>query len=324
MPTILPTNFYPESSRSILKQVLPQNFNLIFLDEPSKEDLLNKIKYTEYLLVGGRLPIDGSVLKAAQNLKMIQRTGVGLDSLNMDALRRKGVPVYINKGVNSRSVAEHTIMLILSVLRKLTVADSILKQGKWVKHELGMQTHELYEKNVGLVGVGHIGQVVAQMLKPFEVKLFYYDPVRLTNKSEIELNINYLPFTELLGKVDILSLHCPLNAKTKGIIGEREISLMKKGSIVINTSRGALINETALEKGLSTGKIKGAGLDVFSKEPLSGNNNIIKYNNVILTPHIGGVTADAFRRMMKEAFQNIKLFEEGNLTAIEEKKLELF
>jgi phosphoglycerate dehydrogenase-like enzyme len=252
---------------------------------------------------------------------MIQRTGVGLDSLNDDALKRKNVPVYVNKGVNSRSVAEHAIMLMLSVLRNLTVSNYSIKNGEWRKHDLGMESRELYKKTVGLIGMGHIGQIVAKMLSVFEVQTYYYDPVQLPSSLEKSLQISFLPFDELIKLSNIISLHCPLNEHTRRIIGEREISLMEKGTVVINTSRGGLIDESALYNGLLSGRIAGAGLDVFASEPPAKDNPLVSLSNVICSPHIGGVTVDAFRSMMVEAFHNISLFENGQFEMIESKML---
>ncbi|MBU5436658.1 2-hydroxyacid dehydrogenase [Tissierella sp. MSJ-40] len=323
MPTILLTNHYSNNPLFIMEKEIPPGFDLILLDKSCKEELIEKASKADYLLVSGRIPIDEQVINAAANLKMIQRTGVGIDMLNIEVIKEKGIPVYVNQGVNSRSVAEHTIMLILSVLRHLPLADSSIRMGNWFKQELGVECNELYNKTVGLVGLGNIGIEVAKMLKVFGVKVLYYKPSRLIAAKEKELNIDYRHLTELLKEVDILSLHCPLNSETEGMIGIKEITAMKPGSIIINTSRGRLIVEEELINALRTGHIRGAGLDVFSEEPLSKNNPLLGLENVVLTPHIGGVTLEAFRRMMREALINIKFFEEGKMEMIESKRLQI-
>lgn len=323
MPVILLTNNYSKDPLSIIENQLPGGFTLITLDKASKEELLKKAGMADYFLASGRVPIDREVVNAATRLKMIQRTGVGTDTLDLEVLREKNIPVYVNTGVNSRSVAEHTLMLILAVLRRLTLVDASVKRGNWLKQELGIQCNELGGKTVGLIGMGNIGMEVAKMLRAFGVKILYYDISKLSEDKEQELNINFCSLSELLKKVDILSLHCPLNSRTEGMIGRKEIESMKSGSIIINTSRGRLIDEDALVDLLISGHIKGAGLDVYSKEPLPNNSPLLNLDNVILTPHIGGVTHEAFHRMIREGLQNIKFFDEGQLDIIESKRLHI-
>ena len=322
MPTILSTNKYSKTSLSIIEKELPPGFTLKSLDKPCKKELIEKADKADYFLASGRIPIDREVINAAVNLKMIQRTGVGLDSFDLEMLKEKGIPVYVNQGINSRSVAEHALMLILAVLRRLVIVDSSVKSGNWLKHKLGLETHELYNKTVGLIGLGHIGIKLVKMLHGFEVRILYFDLKRLPVDKEKELNVSYLPLGKLLKEVDILSLHCPLNSESEEMIGYEEIALMKLGAIIINTSRGRLINENALINGLKSGHLSGAGLDVFFKEPLPENSPLLKLDNVVLTPHLGGVTLDAFRRMMREAFQNIKRFEDGDIVGLDSKRVQ--
>lgn len=323
MPSILLTNYYSQELLSIVKQVVPEGFDIISLDEATQKNVISKIQNAEYLLVGGRIKIDEKVLDAATKLKMIQRTGVGLDSLSFEAVKKKNIPVYVNPGVNARSVAEHSIMLLLSVLRNVSNVDSIIKSGTWKKHELGIQNNELFGKTVGLIGLGNIGTHVAKMLKPFGVKIIYNKRTRLSKETESNLGITYSSFDDLLKQADIISLHCPLNDETERLIDRDQFSLMKKGAIIINTSRGKLINEEALIQNLKSQKLKGAGLDVYEQEPLSSNSELLKLSNVILTPHISGITKESFETMMVEAFANIQEFEKGNTDVIESKKLKI-
>jgi len=323
MPSILLTNYYSQELLSIVKQTVPEGFDIISLDEATQQNVISKIHNAEYLLVGGRIKIDEKVLSAATKLKMIQRTGVGLDSLDFDAVKIKNIPVYVNPGINARSVAEHSIMLLLSVLRNITNVDSIIKSGTWKKHELGIQNNELFGKTVGLIGLGNIGTHVAQMLKPFGVKIIYNKRTRLREETENNLGITYSSFDDLLKQSDIISLHCPLSNGTERLIDWEQLSLMKKGAIIINTSRGKLINEQALIEHLKSQKLKGAGLDVYEHEPLSSESELLKLSNVILTPHISGITKESFESMMNEAFANIREFEKGNIDIIESKKLKI-
>lgn len=323
MPVVLLTNKYSEEPLKVVKEEVPPGFVLASLDKLSKKDLIEKIKHADYLLVSGRLHIDREVINNGFKLKMIQRTGVGVDTIDIKTIKEKNIPLYINHGVNSESVAEHTLLLILSVLRKLPLIDTSVKNGHWLKNEHGIQINKLKDKVVGLIGLGNIGYEVAKKLQVFNVHTIYNKRTRLNYHEEKNLNIIYSPLHEMLKKVDILSLHCPLNSDTENLIGNKEISLMKPGSIIINTSRGRLINENALINNLKTGHIKGAGLDVFSEEPLPQNSPLLNLKNVVLTPHIGGLTLEIFREMIRKAFKNISFFEEGKIDTIEHKRVQI-
>ncbi|NLO26180.1 MAG: hydroxyacid dehydrogenase [Clostridiales bacterium] len=321
MPVILLTNHYNEGPLKIAKEAVPKGFSLISLDRPSKEELVKKAEQADYFLVSGRLPIDREVLDAAPKLKMIQRTGVGTDMFDMEALKERNIPVYVNMGINSRSVAEHAVMLILSVLRRLTIVNGNVKNGIWLKQDMGVQSRELYGKTVGLIGMGNIGRSVVRMLKGFEVNIIYYDMYRQPEETEKELGISYAPMNEVFENADIISLHCPLAPETKGLINDKTISSMKKGAILINTARGGLVDEAALIRALETGHIGAAGLDVFAKEPPAKANPLLGFENVVVSPHVGGVTYEAFKSMMVEAMYNMKLFEEGKTEELESKRL---
>jgi len=321
MPTILLTNKYSEKVLAVVRRELPEGFDFISLQNASKEELMQKVAEVDYFLASGRVSIDKEIIESATKLKMIQRTGVGTDTIDLKTLKEKNIPVYINSGINSTSVAEHTILLILSVLRRLTSVDTGVKAGKWGKNDVGITCHNLNGKTVGIIGIGNIGKTVVTMLRPFGVTIVYYDPFRLSEQEEKELNIQYSDFPELLTQVDILSLHCPLTPQTKGLMGISEIASMKQGAFIINTARGPLIDEIALLDALKSRHIKGAGLDVFSQEPIHPNNPLLNLENVILTPHTGGLTQETFSKMIRDAFENIRLFETGKFDLIENKKL---
>lgn len=322
MSVILLTNKYSEKVLQVVHKELPEGFDFLSLDGANKSELLEKAPLADYFLASGRVSIDREIIESATKLKMIQRTGVGTDTIDLALLKAKKIPVYVNSGINSFSVAEHTILLMLAVLRRLTMADSNVKTGKWGKNDVGIECHSLNGKTVGVIGIGNIGKEVTKILRPFNVKVLYNDSNRLSEIEEAALNIQYSTLDALLKQVDILSLHCPLTQQTKGFIGLNEIKSMKTGSIIINTARGPLIDEGALVEALKSGHLKGAGLDVFEKEPPNPNNPLIKLDNVILTPHVGGLTLETFSKMMRDAFENIRLFEMGRLDLIENKKLQ--
>lgn len=324
MPKILHTYRYTGQPWEILKSVVPATVTIETLQEPTYECLLRQCVNADYLLVSGRLPIDENVLSSATRLKMIQRTGVGTEMLDLEAIKRHRIPVYVNQGVNSRSVAEHTLTLILACLKRLTSIDRQVRRGIWEKQETGTSTRELYGKTVGLVGMGAIGRQVAVYLKVFGANVLYTDICRQTPEVEEMLGIRYLAtFESLLPQVNILSFHCPLTAGNKEMLNAKSIELMKDGAIVVNTARGKLIDETALYEALKNGKIAFAGLDVHYEEPISENYPLKEMDNVILTPHIAGLSFETFHSMMADAVQNIIAFDAGKVDELQSKLLKL-
>ena len=322
MPKILHTARYTGTPWDILKSVVPDGFTVETLDEATYECLLRQCVDADYLLVSGRLPIDEGILSAAKRLKMIQRTGVGTEMLDMEAIKKHGIPVYVNKGVNARSVAEHTLTLMLCCLKNIPQIDRNIKQGIWKKQQTGVTCHELYGKTVGLVGMGAIGRQVATYLKVFGAKVLYTDLFRQGVNAEQELSLTYIPsFEQLLPKVDILSFHCPLTKDNQEILNGATIEKMKDGAIVVNTARGRLINEDALFRAVAKGKLSSIALDVHYEEPIKGISKFANLDNAILTPHIAGLSYEAFHTMMKDAVDNITAFENGSKESIKEKRL---
>ena len=317
MKKILLTNRYAGLPLEIVKGVVPQDFCIEMLAEPTAECLANSVAEADYILAGGRVRIDEAVLVNAKNLKMIQRSGVGLDSLDLEALRRHGIPLYVNQGINSQSVAEHALLLILASLRRLPIIHRNTVAGIWKKQEQGVQTSELHGKTVGLVGIGNIARKLVGMLRGFGVRIIYYDPFRLDGTMEQELTVNYRELDELLAEADIVSLHCPLTDANKGMINAETIAKMKHGAILVNTARGGLVDAKALHAALADGSLAFAGIDVHESEPIPADYPLKALPNVILTPHIAGVTSDSFRNMMAEAMRNIALFDQGKMSEIE-------
>ncbi len=323
MPSILLTNSYGEGPLDIIRELVPEGFVLKTLPESSSQALFDNIRDADYILAGGRLPIDKDAIRNAVKLKMVQRTGVGLDAIDLQALKEYNIPLYVNKGINADSVAEHTILLILALLKRLITINEELHSAKWNKQGNGIRNYELKGKNVGLVGMGSIGRRVASLLSSFGANIFYHDISRVSEQEESGLGLSYLPFDELLAKVDILSFHCALTEQTRNLLGSRELALLRRGSFVVNTARGGLIDEDALLEALLSGHIAGAALDVHSKEPVGADNPFLSLPNVILTPHIGGISYDSFYSMISEAMNNIKCFENGEEELIREKLFQI-
>ncbi len=316
MPVILLTNSYSAEPLRIIEGELPAGFELRLLAESTHEALLESVIDADYILAGGRLVIDSEVISKASKLKMVQRTGVGLDAIDLQALRDSGIPLYVNRGINAQSVAEHTVMLILSAIKRLPAINAEMHDGVWKKQSNGIGNFELKGKTVGVVGMGEIGKLVATMLSVFGVRILYYDPYRLPKDVEERFGVSYMPFEDILPAVDILTFHCALTEQTHNMLGYRELQTLKHGAFVVNTARGGLIDEGALVEALNNGTVAGAALDVHSKEPIVSDNPFLSMPNVILTPHIGGVTYDSFKEMMSGAMHNIECFERGDRDVI--------
>ena len=316
MAKILLSNHYEGAPLEILRNAIAGDFELEVLDELSEDELRERIVDADYLLVSGRMKISGQTLDCAQKLKMIQRTGVGLDSLDLNGIKARGIPLYVNAGVNSTSVAEHALCLMLAALRRSYFVNRQIRSGIWKKQETGLTTHELAGKTVGVVGMGNIGRKVARRVAAFDARILYYDAFRLKPEDETALDVEFCSMDHLIENADIITLHCP--ASDDGpILGATEFARMRNGAIVINTARGSLIDMAALVECLNSGKLSAAGIDVYDSEPIAADHPILACENAVLSPHIGGVTYEAFASMMSAAVDNMRAFEAGDLSAIE-------
>ena len=229
MLKVLHTARYAGTPWDILKSVVPEGFMVKTLDELSYDCLVQEAVDANYLLVSGRLPIDEGVLSAARQLKMIQRTGVGTEMLDIEAIKKHNVPVYVNAGVNAQSVAEHTLALVLACLKRLPQINQQTHQGIWKKQQVGVTTRELKGKTVALVGMGNIGRLVAKMLQAFGARIIYTDVVRQPAETEQGLGLTYYDsFEAMLPEADVLSFHCPLVKENTDILNQRTMAMMKK------------------------------------------------------------------------------------------------
>ncbi|SHJ78708.1 phosphoglycerate dehydrogenase [Desulfofundulus thermosubterraneus] len=257
---------------------------------PTEEEMVRLIQGVDGAIVGTE-PISARVLERADRLKVIVRRGTGLDNIDLAIARQKGVQVFNTPGTVEDSVAELTMGLILALARQLTVLDKALKNNRWWK----LPGIELAGKILGLVGLGRIGQAVAERAKAFKMKVVYYSRTRRFDLEE-RLGVTFMRLDQLLQESDFVTLHVPLSKETTGLIGERELALMKPAAFLINTARGAVIDEEALYRFLEEGRIAGAALDVFKQEPLR-DSRLQKLDNVILTPHVGTYTKEAAQKM---------------------------
>ena len=256
----------------------------------SREELLSIIGDYEALIVRSQTKVDKEMLDAAKKLKIIGRAGVGVDNIDIDTATQKGIVVVNAPGGNTISTAEHTIALILAAARKIPQADRSVKEGKWERKKfMGM---ELRGKTIGIIGLGRIGYEVAKRVRALEMNILAYDPYVSEERAK-SVGAKLVSLEELLRNSDIVTIHVPKTKETENLISKREFEMMKDGAILINAARGGIVDERALYEALVSGKLAGAGLDVYEKEPPDPNNPLLKLDNVVTTPHIGASTKEA-------------------------------
>jgi len=261
---------------------------------PLKAELLSQIIHEYDAIVAGLDEYTAPVLEKAEKLKILARHGVGVDNVDMKKATELGIIVTYTPSANAISVAEHTFALILSLVKKIVQLDESVKTGEWARaKELGS---ELHGKFLGIIGLGKIGSTVAQLAKAFGMTVIVYDPYVKEEYAE-RLGVKLLTLENLLQISDIVSIHAPYTNETHHIIGARELSMMKKEAYIINTARGGLIDEKALIAALRNKVIAGAALDVFENEPPPPNYELLKMDNVIVTPHSAAHTRESVSRM---------------------------
>jgi len=295
----------------VIRSQAPPGWTLLTLEGESKEGWLGQLRDADFMIVAD-WAITEETLAEAPKLRMVQHQGVGHEKIDKAALKARGVPLALCPAGTTVGVAEHTILLILAVYKRLVVADTKLRQGTWLQWGLRSTSFELAGKTLGLVGFGRIGQAVAQRAHAFDVQLIYHDPY-LTERpaAAAAWNAKAVPFADLLRQSDIVSLHVPATDETRRFMGMRAFEQMKRSAILINTSRGAIVDEPALIQALQTKTIAGAGLDVFEQEPIKSDNLLLGMDNVILTPHIAAGTVDGLREKMRSVFANLQRFARG-------------
>ncbi len=261
----------------------------------SKEETLDLLKGCQGVVAGLEV-YDAAVLDQLKELKVISRVGVGLDNVDVAYCQKKGITVLTTPDGPIQSVAELTLGMILNLLRHISVMDRTTHQGQWQK-KMGSL---LAEKKVGVIGLGRIGREVARLCEAFGAKILFYDPFM---KADTFPHYQSMDFKTLLQDADIITLHLPLTEKSRALIGEKEFSMMKKNAILINCSRGEMVDEAALHHALKNKVIQGAALDVFHKEPYTGP--LQELDNIILTPHVGSYAKEIRVKMELEAVQNL-------------------
>lgn len=274
----------------------------ITMEYLEKEKLLEAIPEIEVLLVRSATKVTKEIIETGKNLKIIARAGTGLDNIDVEAAKEKGIKVLNTPGANSISVAELTIGLMIAASRFIPQGTQSLKEGKWEKKRF--KGFELYEKRLGIIGYGKIGREVAKRAKAFDMKIYVYDVVKPEN---LEGFVEFVEFEQLIKSSDYITLHVPFSEKTKHMINKNAFDLMKDGAILINAARGGVVDEEALYNALISGKLRAAALDVFEVEPPVDDlrKKLLSLENVIATPHIGASTEEAQKRVGIEIAKKI-------------------
>lgn len=290
-----------ERTKRLILSKFPRDWKVVMV---TPEELNKELEDVE-VIIPEHYTIDGPLLDRARNLKLVQ-TGAGYDNVMVDECTKRGVYVANPAGINAPAVAEHVFAFILCWCKNMIPLDGLMKRGEFGIEYIGS---ELSGKVMGIVGLGNIGREVARLAKAFTMNVLEYH----TRPVDTELEIEFTDFETLLRSSDIVTLHVPLNDRTRHLIGQRELALMKEDAFLINTSRGPVVDEAALIEALKAKKIGGAGLDVFETEPLSKDSPLRRLSNVILTPHRAGSPDGLhFHHKRYEFFvENIKRVSEG-------------
>ena len=302
MKNILIIQPIDKSGIEILENHPDYNFEII--DGTDLEEIKKKIIECDGISIRtAKLPAE--VIRGAKNLKIISRHGVGYDNIDLEAAKEKNITISITATANAVSVAEHVMFMLLNISKRKDMYDKTVKSGRFNDRNKLPKTIELWNKNILIMGFGRIGKSLIKRCIGFEMNVYVYDP--FVSKEEIE-SLGGKKIEDLkdgVKKMDALTLHMPLNEKTKNIINYEVLKNMKKNCIIINASRGGIINESDLNKSLNENKIFGAGLDVFDTEPPDNDNPLLKNDKTFLSPHTAAFTEECMVRMGKETIQNI-------------------
>ncbi|HKT21584.1 MAG TPA: 2-hydroxyacid dehydrogenase [Nitrososphaerales archaeon] len=305
MPEGLIRLFFAES---LEKHGLEADFKTVNGLGPALDDALKEADFVIGDYTFG-VPITADMVASMEKVKLIAQPSTGYDHIDLEACRRKGIPVANIGGANAISVAEHTLTMALMLLKRIGYANRRMIEGAWVQEELLNIAAEVHGKTWGVIGLGRIGKEVAWRAKAMGASVVYTDVARRPEAEEENMGVSFLPLQRLLAESDVVSIHVPLTVATKGMMGEKEFRLMKSYAVFINVSRGELTDEAALARAVTQGWIGGAGVDVFSSEPVSPESPLLAAArdgaNFVLTPHIAGATNDARLRIVQTTVENV-------------------
>lgn len=299
---------------------IPGDWELVYMGpECSDAELLAAAGDADFIFADAVRPVSGELIKSMPKLRLVHSEGAGYNAIDVAAAKEKGVWVCNCPGMNAGAVAEQAVMLMLMVLRKACLAHKAVMDVRQIEFKMSFSQEgipELGDKSVGFVGFGAIARATARLLKAFGCKMYYYSRSRASAEVEEEYGVEYLSLPELYGACDIVSLHVPVTAETTGMINAEAIARMRDGVIIINTARGDIVCQEDLAEAVSSGKVGGIGIDVYTPEPLRADNPLLHIpesamERVVFSPHIGGITTKAFSTAHRHIWKNLRGVAEG-------------
>lgn len=285
--------------QSVGDVVLAESLNANYIEQAVAE--------VDVLITRGLGQVTRAILEAGRKLRCVARCGVGTDNIDVAAATELGLPVLYAPGSTTHAVAEHTMLLMLAVVRRLVRFDQEVKSGNWMYRQSSGLTTELYGKTLGIVGLGEIGQRVAELGQAFEMRVIYW------SQSSRDPRFEYVELPELLRQADVVSLHVELTPETQGLIDQKSLASMNPSSILINTARGEVVDEAALYEALKSGKLAGAGIDVINTNSPLTDNPLWELENLVVTPHVAALTDATFREMCMMPVQQIVRILQGEM-----------
>jgi len=288
--------------------ILNKNFQVVYEPKTEQDKVASMIVDADAILIRSKPKIDAKIIEAAKKLKFIGRAGVGTDNVDMNAAKTKGIRVEITPRATSQSVAEHALSLILAACHNIAIGHESMKKGQWLKATL-MGT-EIKGKTVGIVGFGNIGSILASGVKGLGCEVLAYDVIDISEKAKA-VGAKVVDLPTLIRSSDVISIHVPLLDSTRNLISAKEIATMKPGAILVNTSRGGIVNETDLYNALKEKRLRAACLDVYAEEPPKFDSPLFTLDNVVLTPHIAASSEEAQSRAGVELAEKLVEFSRG-------------
>lgn len=292
-----------------IRPFLPQGWRLATAASRAPEDQLAALRGAGFAITGD-VPVTAAMF-AVPGLRAVHKWGVGYDGIDLDAARRHGVRVLRTTGSNAVAVAETTLGLILAVNRNIVQGHLGIAAGRWPKAEAARTAATLSGRTVGIVGMGHVGKALARLLRGFGCPVLYAKRSPLSASEEAELGARFAPLEDLLARSDVVTLNCDLNDSTRNLIDRDRLALMKPDAILVNAARGGVLVEADLARAIRDGRLRGAGIDVFSVEPVAPDNPLLGLDRVVLTPHLSALDAAGFAPTLSRMVENLLAVHEG-------------
>jgi phosphoglycerate dehydrogenase-like enzyme len=309
--TVLYWNRATPELGAVVREEVPPGVDLLLLESDDRAEWRAKLARAEAILIAD-WALGEAELEGAPRLRMVQHQGVGYERIDTGALAARKIPLCLCPAGTATGVGEHTLTLILALLKKVVVAHNALVQGRWLQWGLRVETRDLAGKTLGLIGFGRTGRATAQRARGFDVRILAHDPyIDVSPEEQARLGVEMVDRPRLLRDSDVVVCHVPLTAETRHLVDRGFLAAMKPSAYLVNISRGGVVDQDALVEALRARQLAGAGLDVFTPEPLSPGHPLTTLDNVVLTPHVGAGTLDAFRTKMRFAFANILRHADG-------------